>query len=114
MFNITIGFYSEFHFKYKRKSEKVISMFFIPVRFRASRFNGKSHFVPEKGVRFTERQLYTCPLYRDTYESLTGKHSVPWPTVRLTEVSALWCVRFIEIPLYNGGQVVILIYYSIN
>ena len=67
MFNITIGFYSEFHFKYKRKSEKVISVFFIPVRFRESRFKGKSHFVPQKGVRFTERPLYTCPLYRDSF-----------------------------------------------
>ena len=48
-------------------AEKVISVFFIPVRFRESRFKGKSNFVPEKGVRFTECPLYTNALYRDSF-----------------------------------------------
>ena len=49
-----------------------------------------------------ECPLYKRPLYRDFLIRVwPGKRSVPRFTVRLTEMSALWCVCLIEIPLYQ-------------
>ena len=46
--------------------------------------------------------LYKCPLYRDFLIRIwPGKRSVPRFTVRIIEMSALWCVRLIEIRLYK-------------
>ena len=43
-----------------------------------------------------------CPLYRDFLIRIwPGKRSVPRFTVRIIEMSALWCVRLIEIRLYK-------------
>ena len=48
-----------------------------------------------------------CPLYRDFLITVwPGKRSVPRFTVRLIEMSTLWCVGLIEIPLYVQNRCV--------
>ena len=48
-----------------------------------------------------ECPLYKCSLYRDFFIRVSPiKRSVPRFSVRLMEMSALWCVRLIEIRLY--------------
>ena len=55
-----------------------------------------------------ECPLYKCPLYRDFLIRVwPGKRSVPRFTVRLIEMSALWCVRLIEIQLHFRTPVTI-------
>ena len=74
--------------------------FFNPVRYTESQYRGNFQFVPHKSVRFMECPLYECPLYRDFVIRVSPvKRSVPKFTVRLMEMSALWCVRLIEIRL---------------
>ena len=94
--------------KTKIKNEIFIIIFlwfFNPVRYTKSLKRGNFQSVPQKCVSLMECPLYKCPLYKDFLIRVwPGKHSVRRFTVRLIEVSALWCVRLIEIPLCTSKE----------
>lgn len=47
-----------------------------------------------KGIRFIDRLLYTCLLYKDSFKGLTGIHSVHSFTIRFNECPSLEIILY--------------------
>ena len=75
-------------------------MLFLQYPLYRERLYWKISFGAEKIVRFMEYLLCDCPLYRDFSITVNLRSTCSKRHCRLIEVSALYRVRFRDIPLY--------------